>query len=77
MSVAITRPTNLTLQDWAGQVLIDLDRYGSFGRLMADAQWQDWAMQFFNNSSLGRNFPNPYQFSDWRDWAERFCGSLA
>ena len=75
--VAITRPTGMQLEDWAAQVVVDLDPYGAFGRLSDTAAWQDWAVQFLNNSTIGRNLPNPYQFADWRDWAERLCGSLA
>lgn len=75
--VAVTRPVGMTLPDWSSQVIIDLDPYGSFGRLSAPEEWQNWAVQFLNNTTIGRNLPNPYQFTDWRDWAERFCGSLA
>lgn len=74
---AATRPTGMELRDWADQIVLDLDNYGAFGRLQAEAQWQDWAMQFFNNTTLGRNFPNPYQFAHWREWAERFIQMLA
>lgn len=74
---AVTLPTTLSLQDWADQIVLDLDSYGSFGRLDDLTNWQNWAMQFLNNSSLGRNFPNPYYFTNWRDWAERFVQTLA
>jgi len=73
----ITLPTNMRLEDWASQVTIDLDTYGSFGRLENPADWQNWAMQFLNNTTLGRNFPNPYHFTDWREWAERFTQALS
>jgi hypothetical protein len=73
----VTLPTGLTLQDWADQVALDLDRFGSFGRLDHPDNWQNWAMQFLNNTSLGRNFPLPYDFADWREWAERFVQILA
>ena len=71
--VTITRPQNMTLTDWANQVVLDLDSFGSFGRLEDPTKWQDWAMQYFNNTSLGRNFPVPYDFQDWRERAERFA----
>jgi hypothetical protein len=67
----------MQLLDWAGQVLIDLDPYGSFGRLDDETRWQDWAVQFLNNTTLARNLPNPYQFTAWQDWAERFTGALS
>lgn len=73
----VTLPSYMTLSDWAAQVSVDMDPYGSFGRLTDEANWQDWAMQFLNNSSLGRNFPNPYQFTDWKEWAERFVQTLS
>ena len=72
----ITRPSYMSLNDWADQIALDLDSYGAFGRLDGD-DWQNWAMQFLNNTSLGRNFPLPYDFDDWRDWAERFAQSLS
>lgn len=73
MRIRITLPVGMTLMDWADQVALDLDPYGTFGRLMDENSWQDWAMQFLNNLSLKETFPNPYGFSDWRSWAERFC----
>jgi hypothetical protein len=73
----ITRPTGLTLRDWADQVVLDLDNYGAFGRLNRDSDWQNWAVQFLNNTTLGRNLPNPYQFTDWRRWAERLAQMLS
>lgn len=73
----ITRPSFMELRDWADQIALDLDSYGSFGRLDNELEWQDWAMQFLNNTTLGRNFPVPYDFNDWREWAERFSQSLS
>lgn len=73
----ITRPSYMKLNDWADQMSLDLDAYGSFGRLDDVEEWQNWAMQFLNNTTLGRNFPNPYDFDNWQDWAERFCQSLS
>lgn len=72
----ITRPTNMTLGDWADQVVLDLDRYGSYGRLDDFTSWQDWGVQFLNSTSIGRNLPNPYGFKVWSDWAERLCGVM-
>lgn len=73
MSIRITLPTGMGLQDWADQISLDLDAYGAFGRLDDVTNWQNWAMQFLNNASLKENFPLPYGFTDWREWAERFC----
>lgn len=73
MSVRLTLPTGMQLQDWADQVSLDLDSYGALGRLDDPNDWQNWAMQFLNNTTLGRNLPLPYDFADWREWAERFC----
>lgn len=72
----ITRPTMMQLRDWTDQVILDLDAYGTFGKLLDDAAWQDWALQFFNNAAIGRNLPDPYSHDDWRAWAELFCGTL-
>lgn len=69
----ITLPVNMSLQDWADQIVLDLDSYGPISRLDTD-DWQRWGVQFIVNSSLGRyNIPNPYQFDDWQTWADRFC----
>lgn len=73
----VTRPSYMALRDWADQIALDLDSYGTFGRLDQDSEWQNWAMQFLNNTSLGKNFPNPYDFNHWQDWAERFVQSLS
>lgn len=68
----ITRPHGLTVSDWADQVVLDLDRYGAFSKIV-DGDWQNWGVQFLNNGTLGRAMPNPYGFDNWIDWAERFC----
>ncbi len=73
----ITMPTGMELLDWASQIIIDLDSYGSFGRLDDASRWQDWGMQFLNNTTIGRNLPIPYGFTDWREWAERLVGALS
>lgn len=71
----ITRPTGMQLQDWADQLVLDLDSYGSFEKL-STPDWQQWAVQFLNNTSLGNTLPNPYAHTEWTDWAERLCGVL-
>lgn len=73
MSLRVTLPTGMGLRDWADQITLDLDPYGTFGRLDDEDQWQNWAMQFLNNMTLRENFPIPYSFENWREWAERFC----
>jgi hypothetical protein len=73
----ITLPTGMELLDWSSRIIIDLDAYGSFGRLDDPSRWQDWGMQFLNNTTIGRNLPIPYGFTDWREWAERLVGALS
>lgn len=73
MRINVTRPSYISLRDWADQIVLDLDAYGTFGRLDDDTRWQDWAVQLTNNPNLNENIPFPYDFQDWRDWAERFC----
>lgn len=77
MSVQVTLPMGMGLRDWADQIALDLDPFGTFGRLDDETQWQNWAMQFLNNMSLKENFPIPYNFTDWREWAERFVQTIA
>jgi len=71
--IVVTLPTGMSLKDWADQISLDLDPFGTFGRLDDESKWQDWAVQFSSRASLSENFPTPYNFSNWRDWAERFC----
>lgn len=73
----VTLPIGMELLDWASQIVLDLDPYGSFGRLQDPDRWQDWGMQFLNNTTIGRNLPIPYGFTDWREWAERLVGALS
>lgn len=71
--IRITLPIGLQLQDWADQLSLDLDPYGSVRRLDDVNKWQDWAVQFVTSMRLPQNAPNPYQFNNWLEWAERFC----
>lgn len=75
--MSLTRPTYLSLQDWADQAVLDLSERDNFAKLVNVDRWQDWGAAFLNSSSMPSNLPNPYQFDDWRDWAERFCEELA
>ena len=77
MTIKITLPTYMSLRDWADQVILDLDPYGTVGRLDDITKWQDWGMQLINNTSLPETIPVPYYFDDWQDWAQRFCQVLA
>lgn len=77
MSVTITRPTGLTMRDWCDQVTLDLDRFGSIGRIVKD-DWQAWGIQLVSLMGLGGYvIASPYQFKNWLDWANRLCGDLA
>jgi hypothetical protein len=68
----------MRLTDWTDQVVMDLDTFGPFGKLMDETRWQDWGVQLLAPLSLGGyNIANPYQYDDWREWAERVCGDLA
>ena len=75
--IHLTRPTGMTLTDWADQACLDIGDYGVVGRLLSEDEWQSWGVQFLNNTTLGRNLPNPYNFITWREWAERMCEVLA
>lgn len=67
--MTLTRPTNLSLQDWADQLALDA---GVFVRL-DNEDWQDWGARVLNANPIFRAAPAPYAFSDWRSWAERLC----
>jgi hypothetical protein len=67
----ITSPANMTLQDWADQVCLDVENLGFVGRL-DDDDWQRWGTQLANNTSVDL-VPNPYLFDDWRRWGFRLC----
>lgn len=78
MSINLTLPYGLELRDWADQVILDLDSFGSFAKLMNDEEWKDWAVQWVANTGLSTySPPNPYQFNNWQDWAERFVDTLS
>lgn len=71
--MTITRPTNLTLHDWADQLVLDI---GVPVRLDGD-DWQDWGARVLASVAALRSAPNPYGFDAWQDWAERLCGVAA
>jgi len=73
----ITSPVGMNLQDWADQVILDLDSNGSFSKL-TDDDWQGWGVQFLANQNLGSyNLANPYFFKTWPEWADSFYGELS
>ena len=66
----------MTLQDWADQVTLDLDRYGPIGRIV-NGDWKAWGIQLVSLMGLGGyTIADPYQFENWADWANRLCGDL-
>lgn len=77
MSYIITRPTNLSVEDWANNVTTDLRNFGFFGSLLNPDGWQQWGLQLLNNAALSNVLPDPYAFKDWREWADRVCDALA
>lgn len=76
MSVQLTLPTWLSVTDWADQVVMDLDGYGTFSKLKDPDKWQDWGAELLNNVALPGNLPDPYDFDDWKDWAETLCCAI-
>jgi len=73
----ITLPVNIAFNDWASQVILDLDQYGVFAPPVSD-NWQEFGQQFLSNLSLGvHSIPNPYNFTDWQSWADQFTGALS
>ena len=70
----ITLPVIIGLQDWADQIVLDLDAYGPIPRLENEDEWQEWAVAFCVISGISqKNPPSPLLFSDWREWASRFA----
>ena len=68
----------MELGDWADQIVLDLDNFGSFGKLMPNVIWQEWAIQLVANVGLSKyNPPNPYSYDDWELWAERFIHTIS
>lgn len=76
MSQPITRPTNMSLMDWADNVLSDLREFGVVA-ILSGEDWQSWGAQLCGTYALGVVLPDPYQFNDWKLWAERVCDTLA
>jgi len=74
MSLSVTLPIGIGLQDWADCLIIDFDAFGVYSPLQDPDKWQDWATQYNRASNLVEDFPDPYGYdiTEWREWAERF-----
>ena len=74
MSVTVTLPIGIGLQDWADFLITDFSSSGAFYPLYVPEKWQDWASQYNRASNLIEDFPDPYSYAveDWREWAQRF-----
>lgn len=72
----ITRPSGMSFNDWANQVVFDLTSTATIGRPDGFNTWQDWAVQVLNGGEISRAAPNPYLFDNWKDWAERLCETI-
>jgi len=74
MSLSVTLPVGIDLQDWADCLITDFDAFGAYSPLEDPNDWQDWATQYNRASNLVEDFPDPYGFdiTEWREWAERF-----
>lgn len=72
----ITRPSGMSFNDWANQVVLDLSSTATIGRPDSFQSWQDWAAQLLNGGVNSRPAPNPYLFATWKDWAERLCETI-
>ena len=63
----------IELQDWADQMVLDLNTYGNMPQLDNIEQWQDWAVSLCAIAGItSKNPPDARAFSDWREWASRF-----
>ena len=70
----ITLPVIIGLRDWADQITLDLNSYGSLPRLDDETRWQEWAVSLCAISGItSKNPPDALSFSDWREWASRFA----
>ena len=74
MSLSVTLPVGIELQDWAACLIIVFDAFGVYQPLNDPEKWQDWATQYNRATNLVEDFPDPYSYdiSQWREWAERF-----
>lgn len=71
-------PRFIALSDWAAQMSIDLEGFGTVPRLDNPDNWQDWAQRVISaNPGLQFAAPDPRDFTDWREWAARFLSAIA
>ena len=69
----LTRPTFLSFNDWASQVVLD-DLTGSAIPLppQNEDEWQNWAYWVVQAPQIARYCPpDPREYEDWRAWAEQ------
>lgn len=65
-------PYGLSMQDWADQVVLELQESGPVPVLSGD-DWSEWADRLLElNPTIQQVAPAPEGFTDWRDWAARF-----
>lgn len=77
MSVLLTSPHSLSLEDWAAQVRTDLSD-DNIPEFFPGMDWQEWGRRCLDESSFGRRgAPAPEFFSDWREWADRVFQTLS
>ncbi len=68
----IPSPYGLSLQDWADQVVGELQEAGPVPTLDGPG-WEEWAQRLLElNPTIQQVAPSPSGFTDWRDWAARF-----
>jgi hypothetical protein len=70
--INLTRPTGLSLQQWADAVALDAPGVPR----LDTADWQDWAARLLLLPEFGA-LPSPYDTADWQDWAARACEVLS
>ena len=63
MSLSVTLPVGIELQDWADCLIIDFDAFGVYQPLNDPEKWQDWATQYNRATNLVEDFPDPYSYA--------------
>lgn len=68
----IPTPVGISLQDWADDVVLELQGGGPVPVLYGD-NWTEWAERLLElNPPIQQVVPSPAGFTDWREWASRF-----
>jgi hypothetical protein len=71
--VSVPSPYGLSLNDWADQVVFELQSAGPVPILNGPG-WQEWAERLLElNPSIQQAAPAPSAFTDWQEWAARFA----